>query len=112
MCRGSIFDDAALLPLRRNLFQPCAEFSTTSTLLDTSGTCLIEFELTPTRQTRQSIVNMRVCRTSDLLPEVFRTIRALPSQREWSRRKHDVTGENMMLADDKRPEATLHIGLS
>jgi len=63
-------------------------------------------------QTQQSIVNMRVRGTSGLLPQAIRVIRLLPSQREWSRPKHDVTEGIMTLAEHKTPEATLLIGLS
>jgi len=57
------------------------------------------------------MVNMRLCRTYDLLPEAIRTVRVLPGQREWSRPKHNMTEGIMTLAEDKRPETTLLIGL-
>jgi len=40
-----------------------------------------------------------------------REIGALPGQREWSQPEHDMTEGIMMLAEDKRPEATLLSGL-
>jgi len=55
---------------------------------------------------------MQVCGISGLWPQAIRTTRVLPGQREWSRLKHDVTEGIMTLADDKRLEATLLIGLS
>jgi len=63
-------------------------------------------------QRQQLIVNMQVCGTHDLLPQAIRVIMLLSSQREQSRPKHDVTEGIMMLAKDKRSEATLLIGLS
>jgi len=63
-------------------------------------------------QTWQSIVNMLVCGTSDSLPQGIRTIWVLPGYRERSRPEHDMTEGIMTLAEDKRPEATLLIGLS
>jgi len=63
-------------------------------------------------QTRQLIVNMRVRGTLGLSPQEIRTPEVLPGQREQSRPKHDVTEGIMTLAVDKRPEATLLIGLS
>jgi len=55
---------------------------------------------------------MRVRGTLDLLPQAIQVIGALPSPREQSLPQYDVTEGIMMLADDKRPEATLLISLS
>jgi len=63
-------------------------------------------------QTQQLIVNMQVRGTFGLLPQAITETRELPGQQEWSRPKHDVNEGIMMLADDKRPVATLLIGLS
>jgi len=79
---------------------------------ETSGTCLIGQEHTPTHKHQQSIVKMRASGTSGSSPEVIRTTRVLPGLGEQSRPKHDVTEGIMTLAEDKRPEATLLIGLS
>ena len=63
-------------------------------------------------QTQQSIVNMRVRGIVNLLPQATTVIGALPGQREWSQPKHDVTEGIMTSAADRRPEATLLIGLN
>jgi len=55
---------------------------------------------------------MQVCGISGLSPQVIRTTRVLPGQREWSQPKYDVTEGIMTLAEDKRSEATLLMGLS
>jgi len=55
---------------------------------------------------------MQVRGTFGLLPQAITETRELPGQQEWSRPKHDVNEGIMMLADDKRPVATLLIGLS
>ena len=49
---------------------------------------------------------------SGLSPQATGATRALPGQREWSRPKHGMTEGIKTLAEDKRPEATLLIGLS
>jgi hypothetical protein len=61
---------------------------------------------------QQSIVKMGLRGISDLLPQAIRVIGALPSQKEWSQPKHDVTEGFVTSAEDMRPEATLLIGLS
>jgi len=61
---------------------------------------------------RQSIANMQVSGTPGFLPQAIRTTRVLPSHREQSQPNHDMTEGIMTLAEDKRPEATLLIGLS
>ena len=63
-------------------------------------------------QTQQLIVNMRVSRTYSLLPQAIGVTVVLSGQRELSRPNHDVTEGILTLAEDKRPEATLLIGLS
>jgi len=55
---------------------------------------------------------MRVRGISDLLPQAIRVIGALPGPGELSQPKDDMTEGIMMLAVEKRPEATLLIGLS
>jgi len=55
---------------------------------------------------------MQVSGTHDLPRQVVRVIMVLSGWREFSRPKHDVTEGIMTLAEDKRPEATLLIGLS
>jgi hypothetical protein len=61
---------------------------------------------------RQLIVNMQVCGTLNLLPQVIIAVRVLPSQQELSQPKHDMAERVMMLAENMRPEATLCIGFS
>jgi hypothetical protein len=56
------------------LYQPCASFSTTFIISETSGIC-------PTR-TQQSLVNMQVRWISDLSSEAIRVSGALHGQRE------------------------------
>ena len=63
-------------------------------------------------QTQQLVVDMRVRGISNLLPQAIRAIGAPSGQREQSWPKHNMTEGIMMLAEDKRPEATLLIGLS
>ena len=55
---------------------------------------------------------MRVRGLVRLVPQAITSADAHPGQREWSRPEHDVTEGIMTLAEDKRPEATLLIGLS
>jgi len=55
---------------------------------------------------------MGVRGTSGWLPQAITGTRVLPGQWESSRPKLDVTEGIMKLADEKRPEATLLIGLS
>jgi len=63
--------------------------------------------------TQQSTVNVRVRGTSDASPQELESIRVqVLGQRGWSWPKHEVTEKIMMSAEDKRPEATLFIGLS
>jgi len=62
-------------------------------------------------QAWQSLVNMQVSGTPDVLRKAIRFIRVLPSQREWSRPMHDVTEGIMKLADDESSDATLLIGV-
>jgi len=63
-------------------------------------------------ETQQSVVNMQERGISDLLPQAIGIMGALPTQREQSRLKHDVTEGIMTSAEDMRPEATLLIGVS
>jgi len=58
------------------------------------------------------MVDMWVRGLSDVLPSPTEVIGALPSQGEQSRPKHDMTEGIITLADDKRPGATLLIGIS
>ena len=87
-----VFNCVHLLETSRDLFDWTGDYSDT--------------------QTQQSLVNMQVSGTLGLLSQKIRKTRVLPGQRELSRPKHDVIEGIMTLADDKRPEATLLIGLS
>jgi len=63
-------------------------------------------------QTQRSIVKIQVCGLSDLFLKEIRKIGALPSLRELLWPNLDVTEGIMALAEDKRSEATLLIGVS
>jgi len=63
-------------------------------------------------QIQQLVVNMLVSGTSSLSGQAIMVTRVLPGQTEWSRPEHDVIEGIMTLADDKRPEEILLIGLT
>jgi len=62
--------------------------------------------------TQQSIAKTLLRGISGLSSQAIRTTRAHSGQREWSWPERGVTEEIMTSAEDKRPEATLLIGLS